>query len=78
MVVDDTGELLNYDLPMTTRASLGVVLKNIADVAARLHDPDEHMGDSTCDGCYILSELKQIRKHFNLAHERQQEKGRKK
>ena len=71
-------EHLTYDLPMSSRASLSVVLKNIADVAARIHDPDDHMGDSICDGCYILSELKTIRKEFNLAHERQVEKGRKK
>ncbi len=69
--VDD--EPLKFDLPLSARPSLNAVLKNIADVAARWHDPDNHMGNvdiSNCDGCYVLTELKQIRKTFNLAHER--------
>jgi hypothetical protein len=67
--VDDGHEKLNFDIPMKTRASLATVLTNIYVVADRLHDPDDHMGDSICDGCYINSELKQIRKFFNLALE---------
>jgi hypothetical protein len=67
--IDDGHEKLNFDLPMKTRASLATVLTNIYEVADSLHDPDDHMGDSICKGCYINSELKQIRKHFNLAME---------
>jgi hypothetical protein len=69
IALDDGHEKLNFDLPMKTRASLGTVLNNIYEVADRLHDPDDHMVESICDGCYIMSELKQIRKHFNLAIE---------
>ncbi len=69
IVLDDGDEQLIFDIPMSTRASLGTVLNNIYEVADRLHDPDDHMGDSICDGCYIMSELKQIRKHFNTAIE---------
>lgn len=66
---DDGHDKLNFDLPMSTRASLGVVLNNIYEAIDPLHDPDDHMGDSICVSCYVKSELKQIRKHFNLAIE---------
>lgn len=69
IVVDDDGSQLNFDIPMSTRASLGVVLNNIYEVVEPMHDPDDHMGDSICKACYIMSELKQIRKHFNTAIE---------
>lgn len=75
IVVDD--EPLPFDLPLSARPSLNAVIKNIADVAARWHDPDNHMGNvdiSNCDGCYVLTEIKQLRKTFHLAHERSNEK----
>ena len=62
-------EQLIFDIPMSTRASLGTVLNNIYEVVAPMHDPDDHMGDSICKACYIISEIKQIRKHFNTAIE---------
>ena len=72
IVIDDGDEQLNFDIPMSTRASLGTVLNNIYVAVDPLHDPDDHMGDSICVSCYIKSELKQIRKHFNTAIEGEQ------